>query len=284
MSSAARKSPPPLLYQGGSSLQVKRGRGACRGGIFLAVFLFPLVAHAALFDDDEARRQISQLRTQIDSNQKAVDERLSAINARLSQMEAAGQNRVLDLAQLLDALKQDIARLRGQVEVLVNQTENLERRQKDLYVDLDNRLRKLEQTQSQLQDRLSQPDRSAAAEKQAYEAALNQLKLGNYQLAVTGFQNFMGTYANSDLVPNAQYWIGNAYFQMRDYKSAISAQRKVVRSWPDNPKAAEALYNVAMAQDELGDSRAARETLRALVKKYPKSPVAEQAKQRLARK
>jgi len=255
-----------------------------RGGIFLAAFLFPLVAHAALFDDDEARRQISQLKTQIDGNQKAVDERLSAINARLSQMEAAGQNRVLDLAQLLDALKQDIARLRGQVEVLVNQTENLERRQKDLYVDLDNRLRKLEQTQSQLQDRLSQGERDATAEKQAYEAALNQLKVGNYQLAITGFQNFMGKFAGSELVPNAQYWIGNAYFQMRDYKSAISAQQKVVKSWPDNPKAADALYNVAMAQDELGDSRAARETLRVLVKKYPKSPVAEQARQRLARK
>src|SRR6266513_2189393 len=120
-------------------------------------------AHAALFDDDEARRQIFQLRNQVEARQKAIEERLSAIDARLGTMDSSGQNRVVDLAQLIESLRQDLAKLRGQIQVLSNQTETLERRQKDLYVDLDNRLRKLEQTQSQLQDKLSQGERSAAA-------------------------------------------------------------------------------------------------------------------------
>jgi len=192
--------------------------------------------------------------------------------------------RVVDLAQLIESLKQDVAKLRGLIEVLANQTETLERRQKDLYVDLDNRLRRLEQTQSQLQDKLSQGERSAAAEKQAYETALNQFKLGNYQLAITSFQNFMTNFSSSELVPSAQYWIGNAYYAMRDYKSAIAAQQKVVRLWPENSKAPDALLNIASSQSELGESPAARETLRALVKRYPSSPAAEQAKQRLVQK
>jgi len=241
-------------------------------------------AHAALFDDDEARKQINQLKSQTDARQKSIEERLAAIDAKLGQMDSSGQNRVVDLAQMIDSLKQDMAKLRGQIEILANQTETLERRQKDLYVDLDNRLRKIEQTQTQLQDKMSQGERSAAAEKQAYETALNQFKLGNYQLAITNFQNFMTNFSSSDLLPSAQYWIGNAYYAMRDYKSAIAAQQKVVRLWPENSKAPDALLNIASAQTELGQSNAARETLRTLVKKYPSSSASEQAKQRLAQK
>jgi tol-pal system protein YbgF len=253
-------------------------------GIFIAAFLLPHGARAALFDDDEARRQINQLRAQVEASQKAIDARLATIDTRLGQMDSSGQNRAVDLVQLLDSLKQDFAKLRGQIEVLANQTENIERRQKDLYVDLDNRLRKLEQTQSQLQDKLTQGERSAAAEKQAYETALNQFKVGNYQLAITSFQSFMTSFPGSELLPSTQYWIGNAHYAMRDYKSAIAAQQKVVKTWPDNPKAPDALLNIASSQSELGESTAARETLRALVKKYPSSSAAEQAKQRLARK
>lgn len=260
----------PLLFKEGCRRQPA-------GWLTVLALLLPLVAHAALFDDEEARRQINQIRAQIESNQKAID-------ARLSQMESAGQNRAVDMAQMVDALRQDIARLRGQIEVLMNQTDVLERRQKDLYVDLDSRLRKLEQAQSQLQDKLTQGERDAAAEKQAYESALNQFKVGNYQLAITGFQAFMAAYTNSQLLPSAQYWIGNAYYAMHDFKSAIAAQQKVVGSWPDNPKAADAMLNIASSQSELGQSAAARDTLRSLVKKYPSSPAAEQAKQRLARK
>jgi tol-pal system protein YbgF len=241
-------------------------------------------AHAALFDDDEARKQINQLKSQGEARQKGIDERLSAIEAKLGQIDSSGQTRVLDLAQLIDSLKQDMAKLRGQIEVLANQAEMLERRQKDLYVDLDNRLRRIEQTQTQIQDKMSQGERSAAAEKQAYETALNQFKLGNYQLSITNFQNFMTNFSSSELLPSAQYWIGNAYYAMRDYKSAIAAQQKVVRLWPENAKAPDALLNIASAQTELGQSREARETLRTLVKKYPSSSASEQAKQRLAQK
>src|SRR5262245_59910491 len=123
-------------------------------------------AHAALFDDDEARKQINQLKNQTETRQKSIEERLSAIDARLGQLDSTGQNRVVDLAQLIDSLKQDMAKLRGQIEVLANQTETLERRQKDLYVDLDSRLRRIEQTQTQIQDKMSQGESRDAAEQQ----------------------------------------------------------------------------------------------------------------------
>ena len=179
--------------------------------------------------------------------------------------------------------------MNGQFEVLGNRADNLEKRQKDLYTDLDTRLRKMEQSQSelqqnqaQIQEKLTAPDREAAQEKQAYEAALNQFKLGNYPVAISAFQGFVVAYPTSPLAPSAQYWIGNAYYAMRDYKKAITAQQKVLTSWPDSSKAPDAMLNLASSQDAAGDRSGARKTLEALVQKYPASPAAASAKQRLA--
>jgi tol-pal system protein YbgF len=143
---------------------------------------------------------------------------------------------------------------------------------------------KLEQGQAQLQDKLAAPEREAAKEKEAYEAALNQFRQNNFGAAIAAFQGFMSAYPASTLLPSAQYWIGNAHYALRDYKSAIAAQQKVIATWPESQQAAAALLNIASSQSEMNDARAARETLQLLLKKYPASPAAEQAKQRLQKR
>jgi tol-pal system protein YbgF len=276
------------------SLSPRAGRGAAseRRHLRAAFALlglasaFALPAHAQLFDDNEARRRIESLRSQVEIGQRAVDDRLGKLESAVQDKRA-----LLDLSALIDALRQDMAKLRGQVEVLLNQTETLERRQRDLYVDLDARLRKmeqaqvkLEQAQAQVQERLTAPEREAAKEKESYEAGLNQFKQGNYGAAIASFKGFMSTFPNSQLLPSAQYWIGNAHYALRDFKSAIAAQERLLQSWPDNAKAPDALLNIASSQLESGDVKAARETLQLLVKRYPTSPAAEQAKQRLSKR
>lgn len=262
--------------------------GALCAAVLLAA---PRAAAQGLFDDNEARRRIAALRAEVEERGKAVDERLARIEASVQD----ARKPLLDLVQMIDALRGDIARLRGQTEVLANQQENLEKRQRDLYVDLDARLRRMEEQQQAIQqqqqavlqqqqaiaERLAQPERDAQAEKTAYESALNQFKVGNYQSAIAGFQTFMVNFPNSQLVPSAQYWVGNAYYALRDYKVAISAQQKVLASWPDNAKAPDSMLNIASSQAELGDQKAARDTLRNLITRYPNSPAAEQARQRL---
>jgi tol-pal system protein YbgF len=274
-----------------------------RRGLALALLALAAgAAQAALFDDDEARKQISNLRNesraqaadfraqaadiraQIAADQKATDNRVARLEDGFARIEGVLRDRVLDLAQLIDELKRDLAGLRGQVEILVNQGETLERRQKDLYVDLDARMRKLEQAQNQIGERAAQSERDVQAEKQNYETALNQFKVGNYQASIAAFQTFIVNYPNNQLVPSAQYWVGNAYYALRDYKVAISAQEKVLKSWPDNAKAPDAMLNIASAQAELGDQKSARETLRMLMQRYPSSPAAEQAKLRLQKR
>jgi len=247
-----------------------------RVALLLGLCLAAGAARAGMFDDEEARKDIAALRAQVGTNQKSVEERLARIETML-------QDRSIELARQIDELKQDLARMRGQIEVQAHLIETLDRRQKDLYVDLDARLRKLEASaQAQEKQAAAAPD--PAAEAKAYEAALNQFKLGNYQASVAAFQSFLATYPDSPQLSSGQYWIGNAYYALRDYKTAIAAQQKLLASWPDSTKAPDALLNIASSQAEMGEARTARETLQVLLKKYPGTPAADQAKQRLAGK
>jgi len=238
----------------------------------------------ALFDDEEARRRIEVLRQEMVENQRQVAEQLKKIDDALS--SAGNREPLLQLAAQLDALNNELARMRGQIETLTNQAETSERRQKDLYLDIDTRLRKLEQGREQAAVSPDKPGTAEAAaspaETRAYQAALDQFKLGNYALAVAAMQGFLVTYPESKLAPNAQYWIGMAHSGQRDYKAAIAAQRKLLASWPESEKAPDALLSIASSQETMGDRKNAQKTLEDLLAKYPKSSAAASAKQRLA--
>jgi len=256
----------------------------------LALFVLLAVAAAAparaqLFDDNEARRRVELLRQQLEAYKKSVDERMT--KAESTAQAAADRSALLDLASQIDALRGEIAKMRGQLEVIANQADTAEARQKQLYLDIDTRLRKLETQPPPAPAAETKPAPAAETEPspgeaKAYQAALDQFKLGNYSLAVAAMQGFLVTYPNSSLAANAQYWIGMAHSGQRDYKSAIAAQRKLLTSWPDSPKAPDAMLSIASAQETMGDRPAARKTLEELIAKYPASSSAASAKQRLA--
>src|SRR5262245_1183864 len=153
-----------------------------RGGAAALLFAFALPAGAqGFFDDNVARARIEEIKRQIDATTKDVNERLTRLEDRRGLVELSAQ---------LEALRNDIARVRGQVELLQNQLDTADKRSKDLYVDIDTRLRKLEQVKEKeaAEKPAAGPAEAPAAEVKAYEAALNQFKLGNYPLAISAFQ------------------------------------------------------------------------------------------------
>jgi tol-pal system protein YbgF len=237
-------------------------------------------ASAQLFTDTEMRRRVDDLRQELQANQQRIDARLATIES-----SAVERRAILDLAGQIEALRADIARSRGQIEVILNQLENSDKRQKDFYVDIDTRLRRLEQVKEQAAAVPEKPPADAppsAAENKVYEAALNQFKLGNYSAAISTLQGLMVTYPDSKLAPNAQYWIGMGYSGQRDYKNAIAAHQKVIAAWPADPKAADAMLSIASSQEAMGDRAASQKTLQNVMAKYPGSQAAANAKLRLA--
>lgn len=229
--------------------------------------LFVTQAHAGLFDDEEARARINAMRNELSS--------------RIDKLEASARAQ-LELANQIEQLKTEIARLRGENEVLANDLANANKRQKDFYVDLDNRLRKLETTPAG--DTPPQPPAATvdpAAESRDYEAALTQLRGGKYKEAATGFNSFIKNYPNSSFQPNAHFWAASALYQQKDNIGAAEHYAKVASQWPDDSRAPDALLGLASTQQARNDNVAATRTLEKLLAKYPSSSAAQIAKQRL---
>jgi tol-pal system protein YbgF len=254
----------------------------------LVVELATAPARAALFDDDEARKRIESLRGRVDQIERSLAQRLDALETK-----NAG---VVDLFKDVEQIKADIAKLRGQYEVLTYELEQAQKRQRDLYLDLDSRLRKLEGGPGAAAATPGATDATpgvaasaqtparpgdVAAEQRAYDAALDQFKSGNYSAATSSFQAFTRTYPRSPLAPSAMYWGGNAQYAHKDYRAAIATQRQLLATFPDSQKVPDALLNIASAQIELGDNGGARKTLEEIVAKYPTSEAAGKARQRL---
>lgn len=254
--------------------------------VLLAAALLALPARAALFDDDEARKRIAETNAKLSQVQKQLDDRITALE---SQLKSQG---LVDLFNQVEQLKADIAKLRGQVEVMTFEVEQSQKRARDLYVDLDTRMRKLEGGPGSPAAGDAPPAAAAATtppaiaapanEQRAYDTALDQFKAGNYAGAIVNFTAFAKAYPKSPLAPSAQYWTGNAQFAQKDFKGAMATQQKLVATWPDSPKVPDALLNVATCQFELSDAAGSRRTLESVVARYPQSDAAAKARQRLA--
>ncbi|WP_308922378.1 tol-pal system protein YbgF [Janthinobacterium sp. J1-1] len=239
----------------------------------MAAFAYlPLHANAALFDDDEARKAILELRSKVDALARDLTERLDA---------KADKTSTLSLINQHDQTMQEIARLRGQIEVLGNELANTQKRQKDFYTDLDARLRKLEPRQVTID---GQEAAVGVSEQTSYDTAFGVFKSGDYKAAATALDAFVKRYPESAYAANAQYWLGNAYYAQRDCKSAISAQQVVLKNYPDSPKAPDAMLNIASCYTELKDKANATKTLNALIARYPDSSAAQTAKERGGKK
>lgn len=247
--------------------------GVCGGS---ALNMLP--AHAGLFDDDEARARIDSLRHDVTEQVKRLDATTTSVaNMTRSQLEFANQ---------IEQIKSDLAKMRGQIEVLTYELDAAQKRQKDFYVDLDHRLRKFEtavaaeKTAASAAVPASTPP-DPAGEMRDYEAALTLFKGVRYKDALAAFLGFIKTYGSSSLQPSAHYWAASSHYQLREYPKAAELFGKLSANWPADAKAPDALLGQANSQRDAGDIKSARKTLEQLVEKYPDSSAAQNARLRL---
>ncbi len=227
--------------------------------------------------DKEQTRQILELQSLV----RSQDNRIAKLEASLQKNE-----QLLNLLGEVEALKAEIAKLRGGAEVQTHHLETLEKRQKDLYVDLDSRVADLSKAAAEAASQQAAvpltPAIDPLLESSDYEAALNHFKSRNYANAIKGFKDFLRTYPDSTLAANAQYWIGYSYYALKDYKTAMAQQRKLIAVYPTSPKIPDALLNIASNQIELKDRTGAKKTLTEITLKYADSNAASLAAKRLA--
>lgn len=241
-----------------------------------AASLFTASAQAALFEDDEARRAILDLRQRVEQQRLAQDAELR----RANEENATLRRSVLELQNQIEALRSELARLRGSDEQLARDLADVQKRQRDIAQGVDERLRKFEPVQVTVDGREFAAD---PAEQRDFEAALGAFRRGDFVAAQSAFADFVRKYPSSGYRPTALFWLGNAQYANRDYRGAIANFRALLQQAPDHPRAPEAVLSIANCQIELKDNASARRTLDDLVKAYPQSEAASAARERLAR-
>jgi tol-pal system protein YbgF len=207
----------------------------------------------ALFSDDEARKAILDLRKSLAT----------------TQLELQGQ---------IEKLKADNAELRGKIENLEKQGEDISTSQKTYYEDLDNRIGNFEPRTVTIEGitGVVQP-----AEKKAYDDALKAFQAGNLKKADEGFSAFATKYPKSPYLPLVLYWSGNSKYANKDYASAINQLQNLIKKYPTHPRIASAMVTLGNCQLESGNKTAAKKTFSEIVAKYPDTDAAKDAQQLL---
>ncbi|MDG0853586.1 tol-pal system protein YbgF [Roseateles puraquae] len=241
-----------------------------------AAFMQP--ARAGLFEDDEARKAILELRNKVQANEDAAKQRSDQLNAVIQEQLQPLRRSLLDLNGQIDALRAEIAKLRGQNEQLARDLADTQRKLTDQSQSVEARLKPLEPQKVSLDGREFQvsPD-----ERNQYEAAIGLVRRGEFADAVAALNAFLKRYSASGYTDSVRFWLGNAQYGKRDYKDAIATFKGFIAGNPDHPRAAEALLALANCQIELKDNKSARRSLEDLIKAYPSTEAAQAAKERL---
>ena len=275
-------------------------------------------AQAALFEDEEARRAILDLRQRLenqrqaqlqstdqtlqkslDQSQKQIEILRKQVELEINQSKQDNRQAALQLQAQIEALKQDIANLRGEREQLLREITLLQRAQKDINVEIEERFQKIydqfakkEAPSSQKEEApksskinvqvdgfefLAEPD-----EKRDFEAAFVLFRKGDFAAAAKEFAQFVKVYSASGYKPSALYWLGSAKFARRDFNEAIAHLKGLVNDFPNHARAPEAMLTIGNAQLEIKQAKEARKTFNELLKLYPTTEAAAAAKDRLA--
>ena len=246
-------------------------RGAGATALAACALVFALPAQAGIFDDDEARRAILDLRKQLEqSNEQA--------RARQAEQMAELKRSLLDLNSQIETQRADNARLRGQIEELTRSVAELQRKQTDIQQGVDDRIRKIEPQKVTIDEREFTVD---PEEKRQYDEALAGFRRGEFDRAAGGFAALIKRFPATGYRDSSLFWMGNAQYALRQYKEAIGSFRALVAASPDSPRAPEALLAIANCQAELKDKVAARKTIDELIRLYPKSEAAQAGRERL---
>ncbi len=273
----------------------------------------------ALFEDEGARKKLNEIQDQLNALQSSIEFELNEKFTNFEKSNKIDPNLINSFSERINTLFDDLAKLRGEVEVLTYALQTSEERQKVLYKDLNERLQTIEDSALKIENNVSsvefvpinepltqnnlniqedevlpeiapEPIPQAAdlpplvdknIEYQEFEDAKKLITATKYKEAFDALDKFVVNYPSSELLPEAKYNLGYTQFALRNYKAAINTFNKIVLEYPDNPIAPNSLYQVSNSQIQITRITKAKQTLRTLIKKYPNADIIPSAKKRL---
>ncbi len=258
-----------------------------------------------------------QLTRRVEETNRALKDIQTDVKRLNTQMD---NRAMLDLLQRVDELADEISQLRGDLELQASDLEGIKKRQRELYLDTDRRMRELEDRSTGQSTTLapvvvpatgsssttaagentggstsastgtsvgSTPTAASSAtvaeEKAAYQLAFDSLKEGRYKKAKEQFGKFLKNYPGSIYAGNAQYWLGEANYVTRNFTQAVSEFNQVLKLYPASSKIPDAMLKLGYTHYELKQYSQAKAVLKELRKLHPNSTAARLAGKRLDR-
>ena len=273
----------------------------------------------ALFEDEGARKKLNDIQDQLNALQSSIEFEINKKFTNFEKSNKVDPKLINNFSERINSLFDDLAKLRGEVEVLTYSLQTSEERQKVLYKELNERLQKIEESALKIENNVNsvesptenkplaqnnliiqedevlpeiapEPIPEAAdlpplvdknLEYQEFEDAKKLITATKYKEAFDALDKFVVNYPSSELLPEAKYNLGYTQFALRNYKAAINTFNKIVLEYPDNPIAPNSLYQVSNSQIQITRITKAKQTLRFLIKKYPNADIIPSAKKRL---
>jgi tol-pal system protein YbgF len=273
----------------------------------------PLFAQSTLTPEQLSLRveRLTELSQRSEAKLSTVQEQLKALSDDMTRLGRLVDNRaMLEMIQQVDQISEDINLLRGEIEVQGNDVVDIKKRQRELYQDIDRRLRDLESravgqapaaqatVPPAVEPAGSVPSLAPASgaavaaapvtatqagEKEAYQAAFDTLKEGRYKEAKVELQAFLVKYPNGSFSGNAQYWLGEAHYVTRNFDQGIVEFEKVLNGFPGSNKVPDAMLKLGYTYYELKQFPQSKTVLQDLRTRFPDETASRLATKRLDR-
>jgi tol-pal system protein YbgF len=199
-----------------------------------------------------------------------------------------------DIQANIDSAKSDMQAMQGKIDDIALTAKKPSEELSRYREDADKRIVLLEDRILKLQtalDELSKKTGDTASHKEApltadamYMKGLEAFKAGNMPAARETLSKFLEKFPKHDLAANAYYWIGETYYNEKNYEQAILSFQEVIKNFPQQPKVPSAMLKQAMSFKAINDTKSANYVLKKLVAGYPKSDEGKKAKELLKRK
>lgn len=214
---------------------------------------------------------------QVAASSLSLDQRVG----RLEQQVQAQNSTV----QQVDLLQQQVQELQGRIDEQQHQIQQLNDQLNKFYTDLDQRIAGGAATTAVGAKAITAvPEKNAAVsgqEQQAYDAAYNLLKNGQYDQAVPKFKSYIKTYPEGKYVANCHFWLGEIYYLQSDLKGALDEFQTITKNYKDSQKLPDAMLKIAVIHYDQGLYTTARKEFTSIKKTYPNTNVARMADQQL---
>jgi tol-pal system protein YbgF len=304
-------------------LVIKPVRSIVLTGIVLTGFVTaPVFAQGTLTPDQMSLRieRLTELSQRSEAKLSAVQTQLKTLSDDMSRLGRLVDNRaMLDMIQQVEEISEEVGLLRGDIEIQGNDINEIKKRQRELYLDIDRRLRDIEsgataaaprgqisipQVDSTASSTSSQqtptvtpptttttqsttpaptPSVTQSEEKAAYQAAFDTLKEGRYKQAKTELSAFLKKFPNSSYAGNAQYWLGEAQYVTRNFEQGIIEFERVINNYPTSNKLPDAMLKLGYTFYELKQFPQSKAILQDLRNRFPQATAARLATKRLDR-